>query len=64
MEIESVKLDEIWLQNKEKVENYRPFLKEEYMYIDTVEKLEQLILILENFSEIAVDLEHHSIRSY
>ena len=35
-----------------------------FFYVDTEEKLDDLVSILENAKEIAFDLEHHSIRSY
>jgi exosome complex exonuclease RRP6 len=43
-----------------------PFKDENYQYIDTVEAFQQLIEELRtgNHTEIAVDLEHHNIRSY
>ena len=43
---------------------YKPLHETELIFVDTDEKLSQLIDVLKNVNEFAVDLEHHSFRSF
>lgn len=35
-----------------------------YLFVDSLDTLQQMMKQLENSNEIAIDLEHHSFRSY
>ena len=42
----------------------RPMEESECEFVDTPEKLEEVVGFLKEAKEIAVDLEHHDLRSY
>ena len=50
--------------HKNPPQNYRPFNGTSAIYVDSEEKLKQMIKDLKKAKEIAVDLEHHDHHSY
>jgi exosome complex exonuclease RRP6 len=44
--------------------NYLPFDKTSAIYVDTEDKLAEMLVELKKVKEIAIDLEHHDTRSY
>lgn len=52
--------DFVFLEKKPQL----PTNSNHYHYIDTLEKLEKMIEDLSNVQEIALDLEHHSVRTF
>lgn len=51
-------------QLKRKSPNIPVEMTEKFMYVDTVAKLKTALEELRNFAEIAIDVEHHSYRSF
>jgi exosome complex exonuclease RRP6 len=44
--------------------NYSPLEETNATFVDTEDALEEMLQVLKSASEIAVDLEHHDMRSY
>eukprot|EP00299_Pterocystis_sp_00344_P017227 c8638_g1_i1.p1 GENE.c8638_g1_i1~~c8638_g1_i1.p1 ORF type:complete len:788 (+),score=195.51 c8638_g1_i1:261-2366(+) len=43
---------------------FLPFADTPLQYVDTEQQLDELVTVLHSHSEIAIDLEHHSLRSF
>lgn len=50
--------------NSREEQMYKPFDETDFVFVDSVEKLSRLVAVLKGVEEFAVDLEHHSFRSF